>query len=145
VEPAGARSAAAWGWFVAWFFTGALCALAILGALTIGIFVLPVAGAVVVFLATRRGATDGIAGLISGLALPVLYVAFLNRDGPGNVCKLSASSISCTQESSPWPWLLVAAALVLVGVVVFITSGRRSDGTRINERPRSHRQGVEGG
>ena len=125
MKRAGARSPAAWVWFVAWFFAGSLCALAVLGAFTIGIFVLPIAGVAVVFLATRRGATDGIAGLISGLALPVLYVAFLNRDGPGNICKISASSISCTEESSPWPWLLVAAALILTGVVVFITSPRR--------------------
>ena len=44
VKPAEARSAAAWGWFLAWFAAGALCALAVLGAFTIGIFVLPIAG-----------------------------------------------------------------------------------------------------
>ena len=99
MKPAGARSAAAWGWFVAWFFAGALCALAILGAFTIGIFVLPIAGAVIVFLATRRGATDGIVGLISGLGLPVLYVAFLNREGPGNICTVTARSSSSTLRS----------------------------------------------
>ena len=86
---------------------------------------LPIASAAIVFLATRRGATNGIAGLISGLGLPVLYVAFLNREGPGNICKVSASSISCTEEWSPWPWLLVGIAFLVVGVAVFVMSNRR--------------------
>jgi hypothetical protein len=125
VKPADKRSAAACGWFLAWFGAGALCALAVLGALTIGIFVLPIAGAVIVFLATRRGATDGIGGLISGLGLPVLYVAFLNRDGPGNICRVSATGSSCTEEWSPWPWVLLGAVLVFAGIVVLAVSTRR--------------------
>lgn len=125
MKPAATRSAAAWGWFVAWFFAGALCALAVLGAFTIGIFVVPIAGALIVFLATRRGATAGISGLVSGLGLPVLYVAFLNRDGPGNICTVSATSTSCTEEWSPWPWVLLGAALVFLGVVVLAVSTRR--------------------
>jgi hypothetical protein len=125
VAAAGARSAATRRWFFAWFAAGALCALAVLGALTIGIFVLPIAGALIVFLATRRGASVGIGGLISGLGLPVLYVAFLNRDGPGNICKISATSTSCTEEWSPWPWVLLGAALVGLGAGVFVMSTRR--------------------
>jgi hypothetical protein len=129
VKPAKAGSAAPWGWFVAWFFAGALCALAVVGALTIGIFVIPIAGALIAFLATRRGATDGISGLVSGLGLPVLYVAFLNRDGPGNICTVSATGSSCTEQWSPWPWLLLGAALVCLGVVVLARSTRGRDGT----------------
>jgi hypothetical protein len=125
VARTGAGSPAPWGWFVAWFFAGALCALTVLGAFTIGIFVLPIAGAAIVFLATRRGAVDGIAGLISGLGLPVFYVAFLNRDGPGNICTVTATSTSCTEEWSPWPWLLVGIAFVVLGVVVFVMANRR--------------------
>ncbi|HEV7524544.1 MAG TPA: hypothetical protein VGP92_06235, partial [Acidimicrobiia bacterium] len=120
MAPIGTRSPPSWGWFVAWLFAGAACALALLSALTIGIFVLPFAGAAVVFLATRRGATDGVAGLISGLGLPVLYVAYLNRNGPGDICTHTATSSSCTQESSPWVWFSLGVALVVVGVVLFV-------------------------
>jgi hypothetical protein len=105
-----------------------MCALAFLDALTIGIFVLPIAGGAIVFLATRRRATDGIAGLISGLGLPVLFVAYANREGPGDICKItSGGGQSCTQEWSPWPWLLIGLALVGFGVVVFVTSARRRE------------------
>ncbi len=113
-------------WFLAWFATGALLELSFLGALTIGIFVLPIAIGLTVLLAKRRGSTDGIAGLISGLALPLLYVAYLNRDGPGDICTTSSGGgQTCTQELSPWPWLLLGVALVVLGAVVFIRSARK--------------------
>jgi hypothetical protein len=119
------RSSTGWGWFLAWFFAGALCALAVLGALTIGIFVLPIAGVLIVFLATRRHAVDGVAGLISGLGLPVLFVAYLNRDGPGNICTSTATSTTCMEEWSPWPWLLIGVGVIALGVAVFVWSTRR--------------------
>src|SRR5262249_28751858 len=87
-----------WPWFCAWFLVGALASLGLLTALTIGIFLLPVALAAGVFLATRRGARGsraGLAGLVSGLGVPLLYVAFLNREGPGNVCTTTATGQSC--------------------------------------------------
>ena len=104
------------GWFLAWFGVGALDALAIVGALTIGIFVLPVGIAATVFLATRRDASDGIGGLICGLGLPVLYVAYLNRDGPRTICRTyPGGGSSCVEEwsrgrGSPSVWLLCSWA-----------------------------------
>jgi hypothetical protein len=109
-----------WGFFLAWFIVGGLYALSILGAMTIGIFVLPVALAATAFLATRRHARDGLPGLISGLGLPLFYVAFLNRDGPGTICTTTPTSQSCIDEWSPWPWLALGAALVLVGILVLV-------------------------
>ena len=120
----GTGSSTGWGWFLAWFGAGALVALAFLGALTIGIFVMPIAGALIVLLATRRNAFNGVAGLISGLGLPILLVAYFNREGPGNICTVTATSTSCTEEWSPWPWLLIGVAVVIVGVVVFVRSAR---------------------
>ena len=120
----GTGSSTGWGWFLAWFGAGALVASAFLGALTIGIFVLPIAGALIVLLATRRNAFNGVAGLISGLGLPILLVAYFNREGPGNICNITATSTSCTEEWSPWPWLLIGVAVVVVGVVVFVRSAR---------------------
>jgi membrane protein implicated in regulation of membrane protease activity len=46
---------------------------------------------------------SGWEGAISGLGLPLLCVAYVNRD-PG--------------DSSPWPWLVVGAGLLLAGVVI---------------------------
>jgi MYXO-CTERM domain-containing protein len=57
-------------------------------------------------------------GLLSGAALPALYVAWLNRDGPGEVCTRSATEVSCTDEWSPWPFLAAGLLLVVAGILV---------------------------
>ncbi len=124
-EAAAHRTRASWAWFTAWVLAGAGAAFGILAAFTIGIFVVPVAGGAIAFLATRRRATDGVAGLISGLGLPVLYVGYLNRAGPGDVCTVTKTGSTCTQEWSPWPWLTVGGALLVVGVAVFVISTRQ--------------------
>ena len=73
-------------WFIAWMLTGAGYALGILGALSIGPYVLVITVAATIVLATRTGSRVGLPGLISGPSLPLFYVAFLNRSGPGTVC-----------------------------------------------------------
>ncbi|MCU1430223.1 MAG: hypothetical protein JWL83_4223 [Actinomycetia bacterium] len=60
-------------------------------------------------------------GLVSGFGAPLLYIAFLNRHGPGDICRHYANGgESCTQESSPWPWLAIGAAFVIAGAVLFV-------------------------
>ena len=114
-----------WGFFFAWIAIGAVFALSILGAMTIGMFVLPIAVGATAWLATRRHGSGGLAGLISGLGLPLLYVAYLNRAGPGTVCTVdSGGGQSCTDEWSPWPWFALGAALVIAGVFVFVARHR---------------------
>jgi protein-S-isoprenylcysteine O-methyltransferase Ste14 len=94
-----------------------------LAILSIGVFVLAITIVATVFLARSSAARAGLAGIVSGIGVPLLYVAFLNRSGPGVVC----TGRSCTDEWSPWPWLLIGAALLLVGLAWFIaTSGRRA-------------------
>lgn len=110
---------ASWGWFGAWLVAGATWFVTVLGILSIGIFVFPVAITLTVVLATRRTSSAGLPGIISGVGLPLVYIAYLNRGGPGNVCTKSALGQSCTQEWSPWPWLAVGMALVAAGIVVF--------------------------
>jgi hypothetical protein len=102
-----------------WLLVGSLYALSIVGAFTIGIFVLPIAVAATLLL-VRHHADGSAAGLLSGAGLPLLYIAYLNRDGPGTVCSSTAGGSSCTDEWSPWPWILVAVVLVAAGVLVFI-------------------------
>ena len=106
-----------WAWFLGGLLAGAGLAVGLLGALTIGIFVLPFAVALVVLLAIRH--PEGLIGAISGLGLPLLYVAYLNRDGPGTICTRSAGGTSCTDEWAPLPWLLAGLILVALGIVVF--------------------------
>ncbi|MFZ0322866.1 MAG: hypothetical protein WAN48_01915 [Actinomycetes bacterium] len=121
----------AWWWFFAWLVVGTLASIAVLGALTIGVFVVPVAVVTAVIVATRRGALAGWPGLISGLGVPLLWVAYLNRSGPGTVCTTTPTSASCVDEWSPWPWLVVGLLLISGGAVVFAEVRRGSTGRRV--------------
>ncbi|MER5913854.1 hypothetical protein ABT124_26075 [Streptomyces sp. NPDC001982] len=115
-----------WPWFCAWFLVGALASLGLLTVLTVGVFLLPATLVAAVFLATRRGSRAGLAGLVSGLGMPLLYVAFLNRGGPGSVCTTTASGQSCVDEYSPWGWLGAGAVFLLAGIVLGLVLRRRT-------------------
>lgn len=119
LHPVTTRDLPRWRGSVPGWFAGATWVVTVLGVLSIGIFVLPVAITLTVVLATRRTSSVGLPGIISGVGLPLLYIAYLNRGGPGNVCTKSALGESCTQEWSPWPWLAFGMALLAVGIVVF--------------------------
>jgi hypothetical protein len=112
-------------WFITWMLTGAGYALGILGALSIGPYVLVIAVAATIVLATRTGSRVGLPGLISGPSLPLFYVAFLNRSGPGTVCTSTATSQSCVDEWSPWPWLAIGVVVLVSGCVWFAMANRR--------------------
>ena len=106
---------------------GAAYAFGLLGVLTIGIFVLPVALLATVFLlvGTRRD-LRGATGALSGVGVPLLVVAVLNRSGPGRVCTtLAGGAQKCEEQTSPWPWLVAAVLFVLLGVAAYILVGER--------------------
>jgi hypothetical protein len=87
---------------------------------TIGVFVLVLAlGGMAALLARPGGRTSAGVGAISGAGLAPLYVAYLNRGGPGVVCRAIQDGQECTDAWSPWPWLGAGAFLVLTGVVAF--------------------------
>lgn len=109
-----------WWSFFAWPVVGAALAVSVLGAMTIGLFVLPFATAGLIALLRWGGNRRSSLGLISGAGLPFLYIAFLNRGGPGMVCgAYKNGGQSCTDEYSPWPWLIIGLILVFTGVVLF--------------------------
>jgi hypothetical protein len=112
-------------WFIAWAAVGAAFAFGVLAILSIGLFVLAIDAVVAVVLARHPQARASLTGLVSGLGLPLLYVAFLNRAGPGMVCTTTATSQSCADEWSPWPWLFIGVALVVIGCVWFGVRSRR--------------------
>ena len=55
------------------------------------------------------------------------YIAYLNRGGPGEVCTATAESMTCTERASPWPFLVVAVALVLGSLTLFRLTQRRAE------------------
>jgi hypothetical protein len=105
--------------FAGWCVVGAALALAILTLLTIGPFVLLLSLVVIGFMLWRVDFGWAMAGMISGAGLPVLVVAWLNRGGPGEVCTRTATEVSCSDQWNPWPFVVVAALLLVGGVVVF--------------------------
>jgi len=112
-------------WFIAWMLVGAGYALGVLSAPSIGLFVLLITVVATIVLATRPANRVGLPGLLSGLSLPLFYVAFLNRSGPGTICTTTATSRSCSDEWSPWPWLVIGIVLFLSGCVWFAMANRR--------------------
>lgn len=114
------RRAYTWWAFGLWCVTGAGLCLGVLSILTIGFAVLFVTLVVCGFLLWRVGFGPAITGIISGAAAPVLFVAWTNRDGPGSHCTVTGTSSSCTDEWSPWPFVVVAVAMLVAGVTSFV-------------------------
>jgi hypothetical protein len=105
-----------WAHFCLWALLGAAASL---GLLTLGsLVVLPVligGGLLLRRPALRRSAF----GVLSGAGAVSLYVAFVQRRGPGTVCWHTATASGCDQYLNPWPWLVAGTALLLSGVIVY--------------------------
>ena len=96
--------------FLAWPVVGAALSLSVLGALTIGAYVMPFALVGLFILLKWGGDRRSCVGLISGLGLPLLYVAFLNRDGPGTICSSYGNGGQrCVDEWSPLDSMAMAS------------------------------------
>ena len=113
-------------WFTAWFLVGVGYSLSLIGIASIGLFVLPLPVLATVLLLRRQHAAIGWPGLVSGLAVPLFYVAYLNRAGPGTICTTVTGGQECNDEWSPWPWLAVGVILLVLGVATFIGRQRRA-------------------
>ena len=111
--------------FVLWAVVGAGGCLALLGALSIGIFVAPVVALLALVLLLTTQADRSMVGAVSGLSVPLFYVAWLNRDGPGEVCRVEEHFTACAEQWSPWPWLVAGFAFAAVGIAVFQRLGHK--------------------
>jgi hypothetical protein len=101
-------------WFWVWALLGVAAAF---GFLVIGMLaVAPVAvvgGALTARPAIRRSAF----GFASGVGLLLLYVAWVQRAGPGTTCWQRGAASGCDQHLNPVPWLIVGLGLFVGGVV----------------------------
>jgi hypothetical protein len=115
------RPAWSYAW---WVVVGGVLGVALAGMLTIGIFVLPV-GLVLLGIGWSKPVlrNESAVAALAGLAVPALYLAWLNKDGPGTVC--TPAGVSCEDQYSPWPFVAVAVVLV-VAIPVLLKVVRKS-------------------
>jgi len=107
-------------WSYAWWLVvGALAGAGIAALLSIGVVLLLLAGVLAAIGAhTQALRNRSVLAIPAGVGLAVLYLAWLNRDGPGNVCKTTGITTTCTDQASPWPFVAVAAVLIAVSVAL---------------------------
>jgi hypothetical protein len=111
--------------FALWLLVGGLYGLGMITIFSIGSVVLIVAMVSTIRLARTDFPKNCLFGLLSGFGLPLLYMAFINRNGPGTECYTSGGVYTCTGESSPWPWFVLGLSMILVGFAASITFSKR--------------------
>jgi hypothetical protein len=101
-------------WFWAWTAVGCGAALGLtaLGPLALGPTL--VAG---LLLAARPAARRSAFGLLTGAGLLLLYVAWVQREGPGTTCWQTATASGCEEHLNPLPWLAAGLVLTAAGLV----------------------------
>jgi len=109
-------------WFVAWVGVGIGFGL---GVSVIGVFAVPLALAVTVLLVVFHHADRSALGIFVGVGLLSLYVAYVQRKGPGTVTWHTATASGSDQYLDPRPWLVMGIVLVVVGVATFVWRERR--------------------
>ena len=114
------RRGDSWTAYGLWCLAGAGLSFGVLSILTVGAFVLLLTLGLCGWLLWRLDFGWGMLGLLAGAAVPLLYVAWLNRDGPGTVCTVTATETTCSDQWSPWPFVAVAVVLVVAGLVAFV-------------------------
>lgn len=119
-----ARSRPAWHWFTAWSAVGVMYPWIVLGLFSFGLAILLVAVSTTLVLARRRDARPGIFGLMFGCGLSLLFVAWVSRGGPGEVCTTTPTTQWCAQQWNPWPWLGFGVMLIVFGVGEFLRRQR---------------------
>jgi hypothetical protein len=104
-----------WAGFCIWVVLGATAAF---GLIATGSFAgLPILIGVVWLAVSRPALLRSGFGAMTGVGVVSLYVAYLQRRGPGTVCWHTATASGCDQYSNPWPWLVAGAAFTAIGVV----------------------------
>jgi hypothetical protein len=115
------RDLAGWGWFCVLAAIGAAAAL---GAVSLGPLAAVPAVIVAGTLVSRPKIRRSAFGLLSGAGFLLLYVAWVQRDGPGTTCWHTATASGCDQHLNPLPWLVLGILFVVTGAAVHAARGR---------------------
>src|SRR5438874_9599648 len=108
---AGRASEGEWRWFAAWSVAGASMTLSFLTGLSIGLFVLPVAAVLLLWVARRAPHPADALGFVQGVGALLIVVAVLNRSGNG---------------LDPMPWLLAGLGLSALAPLGYLVLRRHA-------------------
>ncbi len=109
-------------WFLAWAGVGVGFAL---GVSVLGVFSLPIALVMTVLLVAFHHADRSALGILVGVGLLSLYVAYVQRKGPGTVYWHTSTASGADQYLDPRPWLVAGIVLVSVGIAAFLWRGHQ--------------------
>jgi hypothetical protein len=105
-------------WFATWVVVG--CALAFgVVSFAIGPLVFIPAAVIAVLMLRKPAARRSAYGALLGIGLLLLFVAYVNREGPGTTCWEHGTTVGCGEHLNPLPWLLVGVAFVVGGFVAY--------------------------
>jgi hypothetical protein len=117
-------------WFGLWTAAGVVFTFSLLTGFSIGLFVLPLAAALLLWVASRAPGREAF-GFAEGIGLMVLVVWFLNRDytpcPPGGLTIPASAppgtSVSCGGFDAR-PWLEVGLVITLLALVAYAAARR---------------------
>jgi hypothetical protein len=101
--------------FCLWALIGAVAALGLVSLGPIALGPALIAGAALSTSATARRSRFG---LLAGPGLVSLFIAYLQRQGPGTTCWHTATAAGCDQHLNPIPWLLIGLLLITSATVL---------------------------
>jgi hypothetical protein len=90
---------------------------AALGFVSVGVLVLVPVAVIGALMASKPAIVRSAFGLLTGIGVLLLYVAWLQRAGPGTTCWRTATASGCDEHLNPLPWLVAGMAAFFGGIV----------------------------
>ena len=123
-----------WRWFAGWSVAGALFTFSVLTGFSIGLFIMPVAAVLLILVAWNSPRSTEALGFINGIGVPLLLVAFLNRDftpcPTDGIIYLPAGSPPGSSAScgglDPVPWLITGIVVSALALLSYAALRRRN-------------------
>ncbi len=99
-----------------WSAVGVAVGAGLVGLITIGlIFLIAALVMTIPSLWSARLRNRSAFMVLSGAAAGPLLLAWINKGGPGRVCRVEGAVTTCSDRASPWPFLVAAVLLVATG------------------------------
>lgn len=89
------------------------------GISVIGLVAIPASGLVAIVLLSRPRLRASAYGVLVGIGIPLLAVAYMNREGPGTVCHSfdAGRGVQCDDLYDPRKWAAIGLAFVVAGLL----------------------------